>query len=64
MNQHEDINKLIHLKTILEKSLSPISAQDYQPNYGDLTDLNVEGIILNSVGKPLLTEIVFEYFWL
>ena len=52
--------KLGRLEKILKDAVSG-HKKEYQPSYGDPTQLNTSRVILDSVGKDLLKEIVASY---
>ena len=53
---------LERIRWMLGKGKEPVTAsKDYVPEYGDLTQLNKSGIIMEAVGKEMLTHIVGDY---
>lgn len=59
-NAQQELRRLEWMLT--KKTAGTDSANEIQvPAYGDLTELNKNGLILNSVGRDVLTEIVNDY---
>ncbi len=59
-NAQKELRRLEWMLT--KKTAGSNSKNDIQvPAYGDLTELNKNGLILNSVGRDVLTEIVNDY---
>ena len=52
--------ELRRLEWLLTEKPSP-EGESYIPSYGDLAELNTGGLILDSVGRTMLTDIVRDY---
>jgi PAS domain S-box-containing protein len=53
--------RLKQIEWMLDTKPKTISNETNEPTYGDLTQYNKEGLILNSIGKDVLTDITNDY---
>ncbi len=63
-SKHEQDNKeLKRIEWLLTKSVRRELSDDksYDPPYGNLADMNTFGVLINSVGPDVLTDIVCDY---
>ncbi len=55
--------KLWQLEWLLQESVAPLHPGEPSP-YGDLTELNTSGLLLDLLGRPLLMEVAEDYLQL